>query len=64
MHYLINDEVTSLIIVFKEGDFDAYRFGFRRECSERSANRLPADHRLRHHRQTQRAALPLHGSCP
>ena len=68
MHYLTDDKVTSVIIIFK-GDSgpDGYRFGFRVGCSALLASpvrRPPADRRLRHHRRTQRAALPLHGSCP
>ena len=68
MHYIIVDEVTSVIIIFK-GDSgpDGYRFGFRVGCSALLASpvsRPRADRRLRHHRRTQRAALPQRGSFP
>ena len=68
MHYLTDDKVTSVIIIFK-GDSgpDGYRFGFRVGCSALLASpvrRPPADRRLRHHRRTLCAHPLQRGSFP
>ena len=67
MHYLIDDEVTSVIIIIIKGDSDGYLLSLPVPDSSpllALASRPPADRYLRLFCRTQRACHSKDGLCP